>query len=94
MTERKFNIPLIIMSAVALGLWFFGLPGESIVLAVITIIASVKLRSRYLIKIPIALSILAILISTAFLTFMIVHESRGISSTDYWLMRLIFGRMK
>ena len=94
MTERKFNILLILMSVAALGIGFFGFLAESILLALITMIVSVKLRKKYLIKIPIAISILCLLISSAFLAFIILDESRGISSTDYWLMRLIFGEMK
>ncbi len=94
MTERKFNIPLIIISILALALGLFGFSAESILLGVITIIFSVKMREKYLIKIPIAISIIAILGSGLFLSFLIWQEVKGIGSTNYWLMRLIFGKMR
>ena len=56
MIDRKFNVPLIIMSVAALGLGFISLSAESILLGIITIIASVKLREKYLIKIPVAIT--------------------------------------
>ena len=94
MIDRKFNVPLIIMSVAALGLGFISLSAESILLGIITIIASVKLREKYLIKIPVAICILAIVLSAAFLALLIWHESQHMSSSDYWLMRLIFGKMR
>ena len=74
MTERKFNIPLILLAAVSFALGFFGLPVGSILLALI--------------------SVISITASSLFLGFLIWQECKGIGSTDYWLMRLIFGDMK
>ena len=90
MTERKFNIPLILMSVAALGLSIFAFPVEGIVLGLITIMASIKLRKKYLIKIPITLCIVSIVFSAAFLAFLIWTEFHGAHSS-YWLMQLIFG---
>lgn len=91
MTERKFNIPLIIMAAAAFLLGLFALPAESIVLAVITIVICVIKRRQYLVKIPLIISIIAIAGSGAFLALLIYHGSQGFGTTSYWLMQLLFG---
>ena len=90
MTERRFNLPLILLAVVSLGIGFFGFAVESIVFALGVIIASIKLREKYLIKIPVAICIIAIIASGAFLAFMIYTGIKG-SYNSYWLMRLIFG---
>lgn len=90
MTERKFNIPLILLAAAAFAVVFFGFSVEGILLAVITIIISVKLREKYLVKIPIAVCIAAIAVAGAFIAFMIYTGTKG-GYNSYWLMRLIFG---
>lgn len=91
MTERKFNIPLIIMSAAAFLLGLFSLTVESIVLAAITIVLCVVKRRQYLVKIPIIVSIIAIAGSGAFLALLIYHGSQGLGTTSYWFMQLLFG---
>lgn len=91
MTERKFNIPLILLAAASFAIGFFGFAVESIVLAVGVIIASVKLREKYLIKIPVSICIISIVASGAFLALMIYHSSQGMSSSSYWLIKLLFG---
>ena len=90
MTERKFNIPLILLAAAAFAVVFFGFSVEGILLAVITIIISVRLREKYLVKIPIAVCIAAIAVAVAFIAFMIYTGTKG-GYNSYWLMRLIFG---
>ncbi|MCR4639551.1 hypothetical protein [Ruminococcus sp.] len=94
MTERRFNLPLILLAVVSFGIGFFGFAAESILLAVGVIIASIKLREKYLIKIPVAICIIAIIASGALFAVLVWQEVKGIGSTDYWLMRLIFGEMK
>lgn len=94
MTERKFNIPLILLAAVSFALGFFGLPVGSILLALGVIVISLILRGKYLTKIQILISVISITASSLFLGFLIWQECKGIGSTDYWLMRLIFGDMK
>ena len=89
MTERRFSIPLILLAVVSFGIGFFGFTVESIVFAVGVIIASMKLREKYLIKIPIAICIASIVISAAFLAFMIYTGMKG-GYNSYWLMKLIF----
>lgn len=93
MTERRFSIPLILLAVVSFGIGFFGFAVESIVFAVGIIIASMKLREKYLIKIPIAICIVSIVFSAAFLAFMIYTGIKG-GYNDYWLMKLIFGEPK
>ena len=93
MTERRFSIPLILLAVVSFGIGFFGFAVESIAFAVGVIIASLKLREKYLIKIPIAICIASIITSAAFLAFMIYTGTKG-SNNSYWLMRLIFGEPK
>lgn len=93
MTERKFNIPLILLAVASFAIGFFGFAIEGIVLAVGVIIASLKLREKYLIKIPIIISIVSIIASGAFLAFMIYTGTKG-GYNSYWLMKLIFGQPK
>ena len=93
MTERKFNIILILMAVVALGLGFFGMPVESIVLAAATIIVSVKMREKYLLKIQTAICTLALVLAVSFLVFLIYTGMKG-GYNSYWLMKLIFGYPK
>ena len=93
MTERRFSILLILLAVVSFGIGFFGLAAESILLGIITIIIAVKMREKYLIKIPIAICIVAIVFSAAFLAFLIWTELHGARSS-YWLMQLIFGTIE
>lgn len=90
MIERKFSIPLILLAAASFAVGFFGFSVEGIVLAVITIIISVKKREKYLIRIPIAVCIATIAVAGAFIAFMIYTGTKG-GYNSYWLMRLIFG---
>ena len=93
MTERKFSIPLMLMAAAVLGLVVFAFPAEAIMLAIITIIISAKLREKYLIKIPIVVCVVAIAVACAFIAFMIYTCMKG-GYNSYWLMRIIFGDAK
>ena len=93
MTERRFSVPLILLAVVSFGIGFFGFTVESIVFAVGVIIASMKLREKYLIKIPIAICIVSIVCSAAFLAFMIYTGIKG-GYNDYWLMKFLFGEPK
>ena len=94
MTERKFNIPLIALAAVSFALSFFCLPVGSILLALGVIVISLKMREKYLTKIQILISVIAIAASLLFLGVLIWQEVKGIGASSYWLMRLIFGEMK
>lgn len=91
MTERKFNIPLILLAVVSFGIGFFGFPVESILLAVTGIIVSLKMREKNLIRIPVIICIVSILFSGAFLAFLIWTGTKGAYSS-YWFMKLIFGK--
>ena len=90
MTEKRFSIPLILLAVVSFGIGFFGFAVESIVFALGVIIASIKLREKYLIKIPVAICIISVIASGAFLAFLIYTGING-GYNSYWLMRLIFG---
>lgn len=93
MTERRFSIPLILLSIASIVIGFFGFAVESIVLAIAVIVISLKLREKYLIKIQLIISIITIIVSGAFLAFLIYTGIHG-SYNSYWLMRLIFGEPK
>ena len=93
MTEKRFSLPLILLAAVSFGIGFFGFAVESIVFAVGVMIASLKLREKYLIKIPVVICIISIIASGLFIAFMIYTGIKG-GYNDYWLMRLIFGDKK
>ncbi|SHM88509.1 hypothetical protein [Ruminococcus flavefaciens] len=93
MNEKRFSILLILLAVVSFGIGFFGFAVESIIFAVGVIIVSMKLREKYLIKIPTAICIVSIIFSAAFLAFMIYTGIKG-TYNDYWLMKLIFGAHK
>lgn len=93
MTEKRFSILLILLAAASFAIGFFGFAVESIVFAVGVMIASLKLREKYLIKIPVAICIISIVFSASFIVFLIYTGTKG-GYNSYWLMRLIFGEPK
>lgn len=96
MIEKKFSIPLILMSVVSL---IFGavisFPVEGAVISLITIILSVKKRDRYLVKIPIVLACIGMIIGLGFLAFQIYLSIReGYPASSYWFIELLFGKVE
>ncbi len=61
MTEKKFHIPSMLVSILALILGLTGLSIESIIVAIIAIVFSLKKKETHLIKINIVTSVIAIL---------------------------------
>ena len=94
MTERKICIPAVIAAAAALAHGIFVMPVESIVLSIGVIIFSIVRRRKYRPLIPVIIAALALLIAASFLAFLIKGEVSGMASTDYWFMRLLFGKMR
>ncbi len=94
MTERKIYVPAVIAAVLALATGLFGLPLESILLSLGVIIFSIAKRRKYRPLIPVIITVPALLLSVAFLAFLIYGETTGIASSSYWLMRLIFGEMR
>ena len=94
MTEKKFCVPAIIAAAAALILGIFSLPAESILLSAGVIIFSLAKHKKYRPLIPVIICALALLLSVSFISLHIHGETTGTASSDYWLMRLIFGEMK
>lgn len=94
MTDKKICIPAMITALAALVMSFFGLVTGGIILSAGTMIFSIAKRKKYRAAAPVAVSVLALLISAAFLAILIAGEVTGTASTDYWLMRLIFGEMR
>jgi len=94
MTERKICVPAVIAAVLALALGIFSMPAESIVLSLGVIIFSTAKRRKYRPLIPVIITALALLLSAAFLAFLIYGETSGTASSSYWLMRLIFGEMR
>ena len=94
MTERKIYLPAVIAAVLALSIGIFALPAESILLSLGVIIFSIAKRRKYRPLIPVIITALALLLSVAFLAFLIYGETTGIASSSYWLMRLIFGEMR
>ena len=90
MNDRKFYKLGIIISAAALALSFFCFSVESIIVGVIALIISLRKRDEYRVKIPVVLSVIAIVSSLAEIIGMIcMYLSMGVT-TDYWLFTLIF----
>ncbi len=92
MNEKKFSIPLIIMSVIALAASFFCFCVEGSVLGLVTMIVSTKKREKYFVKIPIALSVIAVVFGLFMLMIFISHSVKGISTTNYWFIQLLFGK--
>ncbi len=92
MNEKKFSIPLIIMSVIALAASFFCFCVEGSVLGLVTMIVSTKKREKYFVKIPIALSVIAVVFGLLMLMIFISHSVKGISTTNYWFIQLLFGK--
>ena len=61
MTEKKFHIPSMLVSILALFLGITGLSIEGIIVAIIAIVFSLKKKETHLIKINIVTSVIAIL---------------------------------
>lgn len=94
MTEKRFCVPAIIAACVAAVLGIFSLPAESIVLSIGVIIFSIVKKNKLRPLIPVIISVLALLISVPFLLLLIHGEVTGTGTSNYWLMRLIFGKLQ
>ena len=94
MTEKRFCVPAIIAASVAAVLGIFSLPAESIVLSIGVIIFSIVKKNKLRPLIPVIISVLALLISVPFLLLLIHGEVTGTGTSNYWLMRLIFGKLQ
>lgn len=90
MNDKKFYKPGIILSAAAVLLSFFCFSAESVIVGIIALVISLRKRDEYRIKIPVVLSVIAIVSSLAEIIGMIyMYLSMG-ATTDYWLFSLIF----
>ncbi|MBQ2824194.1 MAG: hypothetical protein IJF18_06430 [Oscillospiraceae bacterium] len=90
MNDKKFYKPGIIFSAAAVLLSFFCFSAESVIVGIIALVISLRKRDEYRIKIPVVLSVIAIVSSLAEIIGMIyMYLSMG-ATTDYWLFSLIF----
>lgn len=94
MTEKRFCVPAIIAAGVAAVLGIFSLPAESIVLSIGVNIFSIVKKNKLRPLIPVIISVLALLISVPFLLLLIHGEVTGTGTSNYWLMRLIFGKLQ
>lgn len=93
MNEKKFSIPIIVMSVIALAASFFCFCVEGGVLGIATIIVSMKKRDKYLVKIPIALAVIAVAFAIGMLMLFISQSRKGMPATSYWFLQLLFGKM-
>lgn len=80
------------MAVAALLASFFLFCVEGIVIATAAIIICLKLREKYLVKIPVIISVLAVIVGAAFLIFFISHSREGVPATSYWFIRLLFSK--
>lgn len=94
MTEKKFHIPSMLVSVLALVLGLTGLSIEGIIVAIIAIVFSLKKKETHLIKINIVTSVIAIL--SAIVTFALVlfiSTNYGFDPSFFHkgILNLIFG---
>lgn len=89
--ERKFNIPAVAVSVIALLLSFFGFSVEAIAAGALGLFMTLKKKDTHLIKLPIFLSILAITGSIIFIIINIIICVKYNSTNSYWLYSLLFG---
>ena len=90
MTEKKFNVSLIIMGAVSLALGCFSFCFEAIVVGIVTLIISIVNKEKYRVKIPVALSIAGIVLGICMLAFMFYTCTVTKNTTGYWFVDLFF----
>lgn len=91
MNEKKFFVPGMILSAVAVILAWFALPVESLAASIVSLILNLKRKDTRHVKIGVVLAIIAILMDVVLLAYGLwlgFSQSRWVS---YWLFRLLFG---
>ncbi len=93
MIEKKFNKPAIILSAIALALDFLGFAFESIIVAIFAIVLTVRKKETNFVKLPVFLSIVAIIGSILFLILLIKTNLMG-GESGYWFADLIGNILK
>ena len=94
MTEKKFHIPSMLVSILALVLGLTGFPIEGIIVAVIAIVFSLKKKETHLIKINIVTSVIAILsaiVMFALILFLSINYGFESSYFHKGILDLIFG---
>ena len=90
MTEKKFHIPTIIISAVALiGLIFTGFIAEAYIIAIISIVLCIKNKDRSRTGIGLALGIITFLLGLVYLgLYLYMYNKFGVSDM-YWLFDIL-----
>ena len=94
MTEKKFHIPSMLVSILALILGLTGLSIESIIVAIIAIVFSLKKKETHLIKINIVTSVIAILSAIVmFALILFISTNYGLDPSFFHkgILDLIFG---
>ncbi len=94
MTEKKFHIPSMLVSILALVLGLTGLSIEGIIVAVIAIVFSLKKKETHLIKINIVTSVIAILSAIVMLALILfISTNYGFDPSFFHkgILDLIFG---
>lgn len=89
--ERKFNIPAVTVSAIAVLLGFFCFSVEAVAAGILGIYLTLRKKDTHLIKLPLFLSILAIIGSIIFIIIVIIDCVKHNSTNSYWLYSLLFG---
>ena len=90
MNDKKFLIPGIVVSAIALALSIFGFSVEALVLSIVSLIINLRKRQEFRIKIPVVLIAAGVFPAVTEIIFMIWVGTSGSGSTGYWLFDLIF----
>lgn len=94
MTEKKFHIPSMLVSVLALVLGLTGLWIEGIIVAIIAIVFSLKKKETHLIKINIVTSVIAILSAIVmFALVLFISTNYGFDPSFFHkgILNLIFG---
>lgn len=88
MTEQKFHIPALILSAVGCVLTFFMLPVEAIAAGGAGLVLSTMKRNSHRVKLSAALGIIALIGGLCMLGWMIYAGTRGIAGFEYWFYHI------
>lgn len=92
MKDKKFHALSIIVSVIAAILSFCGFAVEDVAAGIAGLIMAIKKKDNYRIKIPVIISLLAIIGGLLWITQFIILGVNGTGSVNYWLFVLIFGK--
>ena len=88
MQEKKFFVPATVLAAVGCVCAFLMLPVEAIAAGCIGLLLSVMKRNTHRTKLPLVLSIIALIAGAGVLFWFFYSGAKGIAGTEYWFYKL------